>query len=181
MSRNYYYFAATLPMLSFRKRPPQSDQQFLKQAAEYLLKKDFFSLEKARIVPAQNNKGGEPALKKWIGFENALRNELVTIRAGKMERDPKDYYRGSYLPDPGIAAVLAEAVGAENPLMVERRIDLARWEKLEEIEINHYFDLHYLIIYFLKLQILNKWNSIREEKGRAVLRELLQPGEEQQQ
>jgi len=62
-------------------------------------------------------------------------------------------------------------------LLVERRIDLARWEKLEELELQHYFDLQFLIVYYLKLQILNKWDSIRAEKGRAVLDELLKPEE----
>jgi len=73
--------------------------------------------------------------------------------------------------------MVVSAAQADNPLLVERRIDLARWEKLEELELQHYFDLQFLIVYYLKLQILNKWDSIRAEKGRAVLDELLKPEE----
>ncbi|MFH1038545.1 MAG: DUF2764 family protein [PVC group bacterium] len=178
MNRNYYYFSATLPMLSFGIRPQVSNESFLMTASEHLTRRDFRIINNARLVPPESDGGGESALEEWIAFENSLRNELVNIRAKKMGRDPKEYFRGDYMPDPYIAAMLQEAAGADNPLMVERRIDLARWEKLGEIELQHYFDLQFLVVYFLKLQILNKWSSIREEKGMIKLDELLKPGKE---
>lgn len=173
MSRNYYYFAATLPMLSFGTKPPQANDAFLEQAEEFLSPRDAGLLAKARLLPSEQDAKGEKALVEWIRFENALRNETVRFRAKKFHSTPEDFYRGDYLPDPYLLALVAEAAGEDNPLQVERRIDLARWEKLEELERQHYFDLHFLIIYFLKLQLLNKWQSIRPEKGRAVLDELI--------
>lgn len=181
MSRNYYYFAATLPMLSFGTKPPLADESFLAQAAEFLTPGDAEVIANARLLPPEKDGKGEKALGEWLEFENALLNEIARLRAKKFGRDPRDYYRGDYVPDPYLAVLAAEAAGEDDPLQVERRIDLARWEKLEEIELQHYFDLHFLIVYFLKLQLLNKWQSIREEKGREVLDELINPSKEPSQ
>lgn len=178
MSRNYYYFAATLPMLSFGTRPPISAERFLEQAEEFLSPRDVAAIANARLLPPEKDGKGEAALREWIQFENSLRNEVARFRAKKFARGSNDCCRGDYVPDLSLAALVAEAAGEDDPLQVERRIDLARWEKLEEIELLHYFDLHFLIVYFLKLQLLNKWQSIREEQGRAVLEELINPVKE---
>ena len=95
MSRNYYYFSATLPLLSFGIRPALSDEDFLKTAVEYLSRKDYRVLKNARLVPPEKDGGGETALEEWIEYENTLRNELVTVRAKKLGRDPREYYHGS--------------------------------------------------------------------------------------
>ncbi len=178
MSRNYYYFAASLPMLTFGTRPPLADDKFLEQAGEFLSPGDAEVLANARLLPPEEDGKGVSALSEWLRFENSLLNESAKFRAKKFNRDPNEFYRGDYVPDPYLAALVTEAAGEADPLQVERRIDLARWEKLEEIELQHYFDLHFLIVYFLKLQLLNKWQSIREEKGREVLDELINPAKE---
>ncbi len=177
MSRNYYYFAATLPMLTFGTPPPLSNEDFLANCNESLCRGDLEIIKGALLTPSSEIKKKNSALTRWIDYEDAFRNELVNFRAKKLGRDPGGYFRGEYVPDPYIAAMVVSAAQADNPLLVERRIDLARWEKLEEIELQHYFDLQFLIVYYLKLQILNKWDSIRAEKGRAVLDELLKPEE----
>ncbi len=175
MSHNYYYFAASLPMLSFGVRPPMANEEFISLSAEYLSRGDLKIIKNALLVPTEKDGRGQSTLLRWVEFEDALRNELVNFRAKKLGRDPREYFLGAYVPDPYIAAVIAEAAEAESPLLVQRRIDLTRWDKMEELELFHYFDLQFLIVFYLKLQILNKWDSIRAEKGRAVLDRLLQP------
>ncbi|MDP8214929.1 MAG: DUF2764 family protein [Candidatus Euphemobacter frigidus] len=178
MSRKYYYFAASLPMLSFGLRPQLSNEDFLSVSSDFLTRGDQEIIKNTMLVPEKRDGMNVSALIQWVRFEDALRNELVKYRAKKLGRDPREFYRGEYIPDPYLAAIINEAAGAENPLLVERRIDLIRWERLDEMELQHYFDLDFLIIYFLKLQILNKWNDIRAEKGRAILDELLKPAKE---
>jgi hypothetical protein len=155
-----------------------SNDQFLDYTARHLSGKDFFALNNSSLTPSEERKTTQKALETWKHFEISLRNELVNIRAKKLGKDGHAYFRGEYVPDPFIAAMVAEAAGEETPLEVEKRIDTARWEKLEEIEKQHFFDLHFLIIYFLKIQILNKWDNIKAEKGRKIAIELLQPRKE---
>ena len=40
-----------------------------------------------------------------------------------------------------------------------------RWEFIEQEEAGHYFDLDFLILYFLKLQILERLVSFDKKKG----------------
>ena len=57
--------------------------------------------------------------------------------------------------------------GDDNPLEIERRLLHLRWNFLEEQEIGHFFDLHFLIIYYLKLQLLQRLFSFDKQKGKV--------------
>jgi len=57
----------------------------------------------------------------------------------------------------------------KNPLEIEKRLMRAQWDFLEEQEIGHFFDLDFLIIYYLKLQILERMFSFNKEKGQQNL------------
>ncbi len=179
MNQQYYFLCASLPMLAFGSKPPMSNEDFVKQSTGNVTVKDSGILLSARLLPEKKIKKSHPALKVWAGFETMLRNEMVNFRAKKLGKDPLDYFRGEYVPAPNLTRIVLEASGEETPLEVERRIDTARWEKLEEIQQQHFFDLQFLVVYFLKLQILNKWdNMMKTEKARKILRELLPPEKE---
>ena len=51
------------------------------------------------------------------------------------------------------------------PLDAERRLLRWKWDFLDETEHEHHFDLEFLIIYFLKLQILHRLVSFDAELG----------------
>lgn len=178
MNQQYYFFCASLSMLTFGSKPPMSNEDFIKQISGNVAAKDSEILLSARLLPGKKIKKNHPALKVWVGFETMLRNEMVNFRAKKLGKDPLDYFRGEYVPAPNLIRLVLEASGEETPLEVERGIDRARWEKLEEMEQQHFFDLQFLIVYFLKLQILNKWDNMKTEKARKILRELLPPEKE---
>jgi hypothetical protein len=66
----------------------------------------------------------------------------------------------------GSAELAAEAAGMINPLEAERLLNRARWQFLEELEVGHYFDVERLVIYSLKLQLLERIALHDQEKGR---------------
>jgi len=175
---SYYFLCASLPMLAFGSKPPMSNEDFVRQSTGNVTVGDSEILLSARLLPGKKVKKNYPALKVWVGFETMLRNEMVNFRSKKLGKDPLDYFRGEYVPAPNLTRIVLEASGEETPLEVERRIDTARWEKLEEIQQQHFFDLQFLVVYFLKLQILNKWDNMKTEKARKILRELLPPEKE---
>ena len=55
-----------------------------------------------------------------------------------------------------------------NPLEIEKKLLLHRWELIEEKEKTHYFDLGFLILYYIKLQILRRLSLFDKEEGRQV-------------
>jgi hypothetical protein len=89
------------------------------------------------------------------------------MRAGKKGIDSEKYIVSGSL-ETGIIEIAREAFAAPAPLDAELILNKARWEYLEMLEAGHYFDLGKLIIYFLRLQILQRKAQINTEKGKAV-------------
>ena len=56
------------------------------------------------------------------------------------------------------------------PYRIEIDLLQVRWDFLTRDEVGHYFDLALLIIYALKLKLLERIHKFDEEKGKQVLR-----------
>lgn len=110
--------------------------------------------------PAYDYKGSQPALIRWRNFDTALRNELVKIKASRRHVDASPYLRHDGESDISINHTAINAFRNPSILEGERMLDLARWKALEEIALGHYFDIDILIVYAIKLAILEKWERI---------------------
>jgi len=102
-----------------------------------------------------------------------LRNELVHLRAVRKKISPEKYLRPS--PDaPGLAIyhVATAALRSQSPLEAERLLDEARWIFLDELGCGHFFDFDALLIYALKLLILERWDKINKASGKALLEKI---------
>lgn len=55
----------------------------------------------------------------------------------------------------------------------ERKIDLLKWNWLEEKGFFHYFDMEHLFIYLVRLSFLERWVRLEKETGRKVFREMI--------
>ena len=51
---------------------------------------------------------------------------------------------------------------------MEQMIERIRWNFLDSLESGNFFDLNFLVIYFLKIQILERLQSFDKEKGKKV-------------
>lgn len=65
-----------------------------------------------------------------------------------------------------------------NPLEEEVQLMKLQWNKLNELEIEHFADLSALVVYKLKLMILTRWWSFNAEQGSVVLENATQPFKE---
>ena len=73
--------------------------------------------------------------------------------------------------------LLAEqAFNADSPLMAEEILNKARWRYLDELEFGHYFDIEILVIFFIKLQILERISSFDAEVGSERLNAIVSQG-----
>lgn len=177
MSRAYYYLSASLPILMWGEKPPISEEDFLSNAAGRLDPEDWKVLISTKLVPEQTNASGHKAVEEWNRYETTMRNEIANLRGRKEKRNPEKYIRGEYTLDPFLADLAIEVASEESPMVMERELDLKRWAKLEEIGLNHFFDLTFLTVYYLKLQILCKWNRMKVQNGEKILGQIL-PEEE---
>lgn len=167
MSKQYYYTVNTLPHLSFGKPPSIRKEEFFRLTKKELTAIDFTILQSADVCPPGNG-ASLPALTKWYAWETTLRNELVRKRASKRGLDAKEFTRGKEHDDT-CSRLVDEVCRVESPLGAQRMLDQARWRFLEGLEFNHYFDIELLVIYFLKLQLLEKQDRYDRVKGRETL------------
>lgn len=171
MPSYYIYLLASLPMLHFGNKPPFSFERFLEICKDKISEDDINLIKLIREDYACA--GLQPTLKKWHVFDTALRNELVKIRAGRKHLDPLKYTRGEDYIEAYISHIAMNAHRNPSILEAERALDQDRWRKLDELAVGRYFDLDVLIVYALKLLILERWERINSADKSLLLKEVL--------
>ncbi|MBN1297008.1 DUF2764 family protein, partial [bacterium] len=105
----------------------------------------------------------------WNQHETDLRNWTVRIRSQRLRRDGERFIR----PEGDLSAAMelhvTEALDQKSPVETERRLDEMRWFFLDHLSVGHDFDFEALVIYCLKLAILDKWAHDNRDTGRERL------------
>jgi hypothetical protein len=172
MAAFYIYLISSLPLLQFGAQPPFSFKKFLDLCRDKIPEAEINLIE----LTAEKRvfyKGFQATLKKWFVFDRTLRNELVKIRASRKHIDSFKYLRGDEYIEPLLAHIAMNAHRNPSILEGERILDQQRWNILDELAIGHYFDLDFLIIYALKLLILERWERINTAEKSRLLQEVL--------
>ena len=171
----YYYLLSSLPMLNFYGEPPLPYPDFVEQCALWLSERNLHQLRLARIdienIPPE--KVHNDLLNRWVSFENTLRNELVKIRSKTLQIPEEKYLRPESAFDPGARSLVHQAIETPSPHQAEVELLKIRWDFLTHHEAGHYFDLTALIIYGLKLQLLDRMKDFKEAKGQQILEQLV--------
>lgn len=168
MSNKYYYLVSSLPHLTFLEEPPVSKDFFLEEAEKWLSPSDMKVLLSADVHSPEEKETDTLFLKEWKRFDLFLKEELAHVRAqaktGESRKMPEE---------------VQDIIGKENPLLMEKEMELIRWNFLEEKLLQHHFDLNWLILYFLKLQILERLEAFDKDKGDSTFYKLCEVKHEQ--
>jgi len=157
-------------MLSYDMENPMSEEEFFDSYGQILTEKDYNTVKNSKLIPVEE-KPANKALEKWNNWERTLRNELVKMRASKKAQDGEKYIVDGEF-ETATLEIAREIFQASSPLDAELILNKARWDYLEEIEVGHYFDIVKVIVYFLKLQILQRKLQINKEKGKTAFSEI---------
>ena len=162
LTGNYYYLLSSLPYLTFGSKPPISHANLSERIRPWLSGSSLGLFEKARIAldsppPEVRCK----TLRSWFEFEHGLRAELARRRTDGRDRSERP--GGASLGR--ILAAVDRAFRAAHPLEGEIRLITERWEYLTELGAVQYFNLPALIIYSLKLQLLERLSTFDEKRG----------------
>ena len=173
----FYFLVASLPLLSYENRDAMDPAEYLAMLADHLSPADLETVAAARIdAPASDDDSSaasvHPTIAGWTRFERGLRNTLVHLRANGSS-DPNEFIRldrdGNDNTEPvELAEAAREAYSHESPLSGEDILNRARWFHLDELEVGHFFDLHRVIIYYLKLQILARRRVFTRSEGERL-------------
>ncbi|MFQ3619732.1 MAG: DUF2764 family protein [Spirochaetales bacterium] len=161
----YYYTVAALPYLNFDAPLPLSKEEFLDFCKSTLTEEDWNLLESVSLFGEE--KTSLPLLTSWHKWERAFRSELARLRAGKLGMDTESLPRVS-AESARIQETARLVFNEPSPAQAELLILKTYWDILEDLEVNHFFDLEKLIVYYLKLQVLElraARNRIEGEKN----------------
>ena len=169
MAGYYTYLISGLPMLHFGAKPPVSSERFFQICHGIISEADIDIIKNAVRIEGHNYKKVQPTAEKWRTFDTVLRNELVKIRAARKRIDPFKFMRGHGQTDPSIAHIALHAHRTPSLMESEEILDKERWQVLDDLSVGHYFDIEFLIIYGIKLLILERWDRINSADSSAEL------------
>ncbi len=162
----YYYLVASLPLLLRDDTPPFSSQSWLDSCREQVSADDHALLARIAISVPDARPGDHKLWQAYSAWESALRNELAEQRSQRLGLSAVPFLRHAPYYT-GMAVAVKDALGSGNPKAVEAALDRLRWLYLEELEAGTQFDLGRLIVYRLKLMLLERKGQLRPETGRA--------------
>ncbi|MCD6115805.1 DUF2764 family protein [bacterium] len=157
----YYYFVSQLPALVFGKSSYMDMGLFVEEAEKWLPAKDMTKLVTVNISNYETEKNDPLVVRKFKYFEKEFRTDLAQWReAQKKSRE--------YKPSLFNVSVVREG----NPLEKEENLLKLRWQFITDLEEGHNFDLDFLLLYYMKLQIQNRLAMFEPEKGMEQFQKL---------
>lgn len=159
-----------------------NDEKFV---GEHMLREDYLSI----LYYSYGMQCKNEFLRKWFAFNLDLRNVLTAIACRKHGFDQRSKVLGdteiantirmSNARDFGLTGVFDQLEVlmriAEEPNLLERekKIDALKWEWLEENSFFNYFGVEKVLMYVLKVQMVERWKTLSIEKGAQIFRQIL--------
>jgi hypothetical protein len=128
-------------------------------------------------------------LREWFLFELNARNILTALISRKHQRDVSEELIGQtsvtqeliasqkknleIMTDDDYLNNLLQLGEEENFYQRERKVDLLKWDYLDEYTFFHYFTIEKVIGYLLKLFIVFRWKILDKETGRKMFERLI--------
>ena len=150
----YYYFVTTLPMLFFGREAGITNEQFLDEAKKWLSAKDYDLLAQLDMGAMTSEVRGNKVVQAYSSFEAELKHDIANWRKA-VQRNL------DYKPETVPVSLLKEG----NPLEVEMKLLQLKWDLIDQMEREHDFDLGFVVLYYLKLQILQRYLTFDKELG----------------
>lgn len=158
-------------MLSFGMKPSFSLEIFLEDCRRLLTEEDYVRLETVLSPGPRAFKMTRDVLGRWVDFEQRFRNELAWVRATRAHQDPQKYVRGERAAESFIHEAIAQAQKAADPWEAERVLDACRWRYLDELEQGRFFHFDNVLIFGLRLQILERHQIFKSPQGQEIFDE----------
>lgn len=166
----FHYFASSLPFLRLGTESPMRSEEFLDQAQYHLPPGQWQSLSAIALTPREDAAGATET--RWNRFETCLRNAVARCRARKLKKEAHAYTRLEEDAFGHLESQVQEAFGRD-PLNMEEHLDLIRWQFLDDLAVGHLFDYDALVIYRIRLLLLEKRGGLDPENGQARLDDLM--------
>jgi len=134
-------------------------------------------------------KSANPFLRNWYSFDRDFRNILAALACRNQKKDIVSSLIGagelvetlsrSTAPDFGIKKEIDyiervfQIVEQFNLLEREKKFDQLRWQVAEDLAVYDYFNLQWLMAFFVKATIVSRWLSLDREHGEVLFQNLV--------
>jgi hypothetical protein len=128
-------------------------------------------------------------LRKWFEFEQDANNILTAVISRKYNRDLSKEIVGEtpvtqeliatrkksqeIMTDNDYLDSLLQIAEEEDFYLRERKVDLLKWDYLDEHTFFHYFTIEKVIGYLIKLFIVFRWKVLDKDTGREMFEKLI--------
>jgi len=172
-SRNYYYFVASLPPISYGEKPPVSSDEFREQCYTLLDDDDAALLRycsyNPRLAVETDQTTGSDFIDLLLERERTLILTLAYLRAAKLKRpSPGDPPHDA----PRTEATAKAAFEMDDPLEAALFVDQARWGNLDAMLGVGGFGVNNVYAYLMKLQLMERRQRFDAERGYTGYRTL---------
>jgi hypothetical protein len=167
----HYYLAASLPDIVLGEKPAMGMEEFRESCAGLLpegQREALFNLLDGDLDVEAPGPAGV-----WAETEVQVRNARAKALAGKAGVEPGPYLRphGRYFAE--AERVVAEALGADDPLERELRLDRGRWRLAEDLALEDPFGFAAVVSYGIRLSMAWRWAAMDKERGGQKIDEFL--------
>lgn len=127
---------------------------------------------------------------RWFAFNLNINNVLIALTARRYGFNATSYIIGqgevaealrtSGARDFGLTGEVADLdtlmriSEITDAVEKERKLDLLKWNWLEEESFFNYFSVERLIVFLIKTEIVQRWSSIDKEKGGKIFRDIIE-------
>jgi hypothetical protein len=153
-----------IPEEAFERILSEGYYSYVSQVSNDFLRRWFeFELNARNILTALISKKHHRDLSEEIIGETSITHDLIASQKKSLEIMTDDDYLNSLLQ-------LAEE---EDFYQRERKVDLLKWDYLDEQTFFHYFTIEKVIGYLIKLLIVFRWKALDKETGREMFERLI--------
>lgn len=146
---------------------------------------DILFMEYVKYV----QKKGNHFLKSWFALEQDVASILAAITAEKYSLDTSKYLVGdkplydilrngewsqvNYVDEAELVKKVRTISEEEHLAIRERRLDAMKWELLDDVTFADIFSINAMMVYLLKLQILERWARLDKLQGEQKFRSIV--------
>ncbi|MDR0420789.1 MAG: DUF2764 domain-containing protein [Prevotellaceae bacterium] len=126
-------------------------------------------------------------IQQWFTFDRDLRNIQAATVARKLKIDASDCFVGDSAESFAKSTAIDFGLGSEidwihkivqiaeiaDACERERKIDLFKWEKIDEISVYNYFDIDAVLAFMQKADIVERWVSLDRQTGKEMFGKLI--------
>jgi hypothetical protein len=161
------YLTCSLPSLDYHQIAPLTLAEFYEEAKAQLSDRNFEKLKNTDLKDV-NGLNLHARMNSFWDLENGIKADIAEIRK---------VARNGQVPN---VQTLPKSFASKNPLEREKLLLKIQWDALTDLEFGETFSLTGILVYKLKLQILERLASFDAKKGKQVLASIVNPAKEKE-